>query len=454
MGSFISTIFFFILALGILITVHEFGHFWVARRLGVKVLRFSIGFGKPLWRRIGRVDETEYVVAAVPFGGYVKMLDEREGEVQEGDLHRAFNRQSLPVRTAIVAAGPLFNFLFAIFAYWLVFVSGDVGIRPVVGEVKSASVAQMAGFQVDDEILAVGERKTPTWESTVFTLMSDASGSEDVSVLVADAFGTEQVRILPLGRLESVADDGDVLGGLGITPSRPVVPAVIKQVVADEPAAKAGLLPGDRIMLVDGSEVADWNGFVSYIRKHPEETVQLEVSRGAEQLSLAILVGSRMEGDISVGRIGAEVDIPEGLFDAYRVEVRLGPMDAMGAAVGKSFDMSRFMLRMLGRMVTGNASVKNLGGPISIAQSAGKSASYGTLYFMKFLAMVSISLAILNLLPVPVLDGGHLLFFLIEWVKGSPPSEEMLMQGQRIGLALLLVLMCVAFYVDISRLLG
>ncbi len=454
MGSFISTIFFFILALGVLITVHEFGHFWVARRLGVKVLRFSIGFGKPLWRRIGRVDETEYVVAAVPFGGYVKMLDEREGEVQEGDLHRAFNRQSLSVRTAIVAAGPLFNFLFAIFAYWLVFVSGDVGIRPVVGEVKPASVAQMAGFQVDDEILAVGERETPTWESTVFTLMSDASGSEDVSVLVANAAGMEQVRILPLGRLESVADDGDILGGLGITPSRPVVPAVIKQVVADEPAAKAGLLPGDRIILVDGSEVADWNGFVSYIRKHPEETVQLEVSRGVEQLSLAILIGSRMEGDISVGRIGAEVDIPEGLFDAYRVEVKLGPMDAMGAAVGKSFDMSRFMLRMLGRMVTGQASVNNLGGPISIAQSAGKSASYGMLNFLKFLAMVSISLAILNLLPVPVLDGGHLLFFLIEWVKGSPPSEEMQMQGQRIGLALLLVLMCLAFYVDISRLLG
>jgi regulator of sigma E protease len=455
MGSFISTIFFFIVALGVLITVHEFGHFWVARSLGVKVLRFSIGFGKPLWGRVGRVDETEYVIAAIPLGGYVKMLDEREGEVKEEEQHRAFNRQSLPVRTAIVAAGPLFNFLFAILAYWLVFVSGDVGIRPVVGEVKQASVAQVAGFQIDDEILAVGGRKTPTWESTIYTLLADVSKGEDVSVLVTDTTGKEQMRILPVGRLGGVADDGDVLGGLGITPSRPVVPAVIKQVLPEEPAAIAGMLPGDRILSVDGGKVNDWDKFVGYIRKHPNETVQLEVSRGVEQLSLVMLVGSQIgDGDVPFGRIGAEVKIPEGLYDEYRVEIRLGPVDAVGAALDKSWAMSRFMLRMLGRMITGQASVKNLGGPISIAQSAGKSASYGALYFLKFLAVVSISLAILNLLPVPVLDGGHLLFFLIEWVKGSPPSEEMQMQGQRIGLALLLALMCVAFYVDISRLLG
>ncbi len=454
MSSFLSTIFFFIVALGVLVTVHEFGHFWVARRLGVKVLRFSIGFGTPLWRRVGRVDDTEYVVAAVPLGGYVKMLDEREGEVQEGELHRAFNRQSLPVRTAIVVAGPLFNFLFAIFAYWLVFVSGDVGTRPVVGEITVASVAQIAGFQVDDEILTVGGRKTPTWEMALYTLLSGSSGSEDIAVQVKDAAGREQVRTLPIEKLSGVADDGDVLGSLGLTPGRPVVPAVIKQVVAGEAASNAGMLSGDKILSVDGEEVVAWNGFVRYIRERPAEEVRLEISRGVEQLELSMLVGSRMEGDKSVGRIGAEVDIPEGLFDDYRVEVKLGAVDALGAAVGKSWDMSRFMLSMLGRMVTGEASVKNLGGPISIAQSAGKSASYGMLYFLKFLAVVSISLGILNLLPVPVLDGGHLLFFLVEWIKGSPPSEEMLMQGQRIGLALLLLLMGVAFYVDISRLLG
>jgi regulator of sigma E protease len=223
----------------------------------------------------------------------------------------------------------------------------------------------------------------------------------------------------------------------------------------DEPAARAGLLPGDHILSVDGNKVADWDKFVGYIREHPNETIGLEVARGVEQLSLTMLVGSQEAGTAApIGRIGAEVEIPDGLYDDYRVEIRLGPVDAMGAAVDKSWAMSRFMLRMLGRMVTGQASVKNLGGPISIAQSAGKTASYGMLYFLKFLAMVSISLAILNLLPIPVLDGGHLLFFLIEWIKGSPPSEEMQMQGQRIGLALLLALMCVAFYVDISRLLG
>ncbi len=454
MSSFLPTLFYFILALGVLVTVHEFGHFWVARKLGVKVLRFSIGFGKPLWKRTGRVDETEYVVAAVPLGGYVKMLDEREGEVPENEVHRAFNRQSLSVRTAIVVAGPLFNFLFAIFAYWLVFVSGDVGIRPIVGGVTESSVAQMAGFQVDDEILAVGERKTPTWESAVYTLLSASSGSEDIRVLVVDADDQQQVRTLSVERMAAVADDGDVLGDIGITPSRPVVPAVIKRVVPDEAADRAGLLPADLIVSMDDSEVADWDGFVSYIRKHPDETVQLEIAREAERISLAVLVGSKMEGGTPIGHIGAEVDIPDGLFDAYRVEVKLGVVEAMGAAVSKSLDMSSFMLRMLGRMVSGQASVKNLGGPISIAQSAGKSASYGLLYFLKFLAVVSISLAILNLLPVPVLDGGHLLFFLIEWVKGSPPSEEMHMHGQRIGLAFLLVLMCIAFYVDISRLLG
>ena len=454
MDSLAFTLLSFLLALAILIAVHEFGHFWVARKLGVRVLRFSIGFGKPLWKRIGKIDDTEYVLAAVPLGGYVKMLDEREGEVAPAQRHRAFNRQSLKVRSAIVAAGPLFNFLFAIFAFWLILVVGDTGTRPWVGEVAEASIADQAGFRPGDELLAVAGRVTPTWEAAVYAMLAEAEDGEDLSVKVRDSDGNEQLLLLPGDDLAEHAENGNILTAIGLAPKRPQVPPVIGQIVPGEAADQAGLLSGDLVLSLDGKAVSSWSELVDLVQGRPGKPVVVELTRAGARLSLPLLIGKREGQGQALGRIGAGVQVPADLYDEYRTEVRFGPLEALGAAAFKTWDMSLFMVKTLGRMLTGQASVKNLGGPISIAQSAGKSASYGLVYFVKFLALVSISLGVLNLLPVPVLDGGHLLFFLIEGLKGSPLSEQAQMLGQRVGMLLLLGLMTLAFYVDISRLLG
>jgi regulator of sigma E protease len=444
----------FVAALAILIAVHEYGHFWVARKLGVKVLRFSIGFGRPLLKRVSPRDGTEYVLAAIPLGGYVKMLDEREETVPAAERHLAFNRQALWKRSAIVAAGPLFNFLFAIAAYWGILVLGDVGTRALVGEVERGSVAEQAHFAPGDELLAVGDRPTPTWEAAVFALMAEVLDGEDLPVRVRAEDGLEAVRMLPGGALAALPDDPAILANLGLTPARPTLPPVIGELVPGEAAEEAGLQPGDLVLSASGAEVASWQQWVDIVQDHPGDALRLEIERQGEVLDM-VVTPRAVEGPTGlVGRIGAAAQVPEDLFDKYRTEVRAGPLEAMGAAVGKTADMSLLMLRVLGRMMIGKASVENLSGPISIAETAGKTASYGLAYFVKFLAVVSISLAVLNLLPIPVLDGGHLLYFAIEAVKGSPLSEQAQMQGQRIGIAILAALMTLAFYVDISRLVG
>ena len=452
-NSFLFTAASFILALGILITVHEFGHFWVARKLGVKVLRFSVGFGKPLWKHIGKTDGTEFVVAAIPLGGYVKMLDEREGEVPAAELHRAFNRQTLPVRSAIVVAGPLFNFIFAFFAYWMIFVSGESGLRPLVGAVEPASVAAEAGFKPDDELLFVAGRPTPTWEKALDALLAESLSEGELKILVTDSKGYEAIYQLPQGVLTDLSAEKGILDLLGITPKRPAVPAVIGEVLSGEAADSAGLKQGDWVRSVDGEQIDSWGQWVTYIQKHPNQTLQLEVERAGGFIYLPITTSSRQQGDKVVGRIGASVDMPEGLYDEYQRVVQYGPIEAAGESVNKIVDLSWLMVKMVGRMLTGQASVENLSGPISIAESAGKSASYGAVYFLKFLAIISISLGVLNLFPIPILDGGHLFFFLIEAIKGSPVSEELMLMGQKVGILLLLGLMSLAFYVDISRLL-
>jgi regulator of sigma E protease len=456
MDSLLFTVAAFIVALGVLITVHEFGHFWVARRLGVKVLRFSVGFGRPLWRRVGRADETEYVVAAIPLGGYVKMLDEREGPVAETELPRAFNRQRLGVRGAIVAAGPAFNFLFAILAFWLVFVVGDTGTRPWVGEVVPNTPAAVAGFEPGDEILAIDGEPTPTWEVALYQLLEASMDARPVMVRVRDLDGLERSRPLPGDVVAGIAEDGDadVLGKLGLKPKRPAGPAVIGVVVPGESAEASGLEVGDRILEADGQPVESWERWVDWIREHPDSTRPLLIEREGRRIELILRIGSKDEDGERIGRIGAGGGSLEELPPEYRALYRLGPVDALGAAIEKSWDTSVLTLQMLGKILIGAASVKNLGGPLSIAQIAGKSASYGAIDFLKFLAFVSVSLGVLNLLPIPVLDGGHLLFFLVEAVKGSPVSEAAQMQAQRVGIAILLALMTLAFYVDLSRLLG
>jgi regulator of sigma E protease len=454
MGSLLFTISSFVVALAILIAVHEFGHFWVARKLGVKVLRFSIGFGRPLWRHQARDGETEYVIAAIPLGGYVKMLDEREAPVDAADRERAFNRQSLPVRSAIVVAGPLFNFIFAIFAFWLIFVMGDIGLKPLVGEVEPDSRAEQAGFLPGDEILEVGEQKTPSWENVVYSLLAQSLDQTSLPIRVLSESGLERQRMLDTRDLQTLAEEGKVLENLGLKPDRPTFPPVIGEVLSGEPAERAGLLTGDRILSVDGTTVESWPQWVEYVQARPEQTLQLEIERAGEILTLPITTAVMGEGEKAYGRIGAGVDAPDELMEGYRSLVRYGPVDAVGHAFTKTWDMSLLMLRMLGKMVIGEVSVKNLSGPISIADTAGKSASFGLVYFIKFLAVVSVSLGVLNLLPIPVLDGGHLFFFLIEAVKGGPLPERFVEQGQKIGMMILLVIMSIAFYVDLNRYLG
>ncbi|MEE9358413.1 RIP metalloprotease RseP [Candidatus Vondammii sp. HM_W22] len=459
MNSLLFTIFSFILALGILITVHEFGHFWVARKLGVKVLRFSVGFGKPLltFRGRGPTPEdqgTEYVLAAIPLGGYVKMLDEREGAVPEKELERSFNRKSLPVRAAIVAAGPVFNFIFAILAFWLINVAGDMGARPLVGAVAEGSIAAEAGFQPGDEFVSVADRITTTWEMVVYGLLTESASGDDLAVKVRVADGYEEDRQLPGGQLIELAENSRLLERIGLTPKRPQVPPVIDQLAPGEAAERAGIQSGDRILAINGKPLEVWDELVEAIKVLPGKPATLEIERQGATETIGLIVGSREVDGKMIGRIGAGPHVPEDLFDQYRVEVRYGPVEAIGLATAKTWDMSVFMLKMLGQMLKGEVSVKNLSGPISIAQTAGKTASYGAIQFLKFLALVSISLGVLNLLPIPVLDGGHLLFFLVEAVKGSPLSEAAQAQGQRIGMALLLALMGLAFYVDLARLLG
>ncbi|MET0061914.1 MAG: sigma E protease regulator RseP [Candidatus Thiodiazotropha endolucinida] len=454
MDSLLFTLVSFIVALAILIAVHEFGHFWVARKLGVKVLRFSIGFGRALWRRTSVVDGTEYVIAAIPLGGYVKMLDEREAPVEAEEQHRAFNRQSLGVRSAIVVAGPLFNFLFAILAFWLIFVTGDTGLKPIVGEVEGGSIAEQAGFTRGDEILAVADQPTPTWESVVYVMLSEALDTPNLAVRVRSQTGMEHIYRVASDGLSGLAEDGMLLQNLGLTPDRPTLPPVIGEVLDGEPAALAGLKSGDRIVTVDGVDVVDWSDWVNYVRKRPGQNLDLEVDRNGDYIAL-IVTPLMIEGDgESYGRIGASVDVPDDLMDDYRAVVKYGPIDAIGHSLYKTWDLSLLMLRMLGKMIIGEVSVKNLSGPISIADYAGKSASYGISYFLKFLAVVSVSLGVLNLLPIPVLDGGHLFFFLIEGIKGRPLSDQFMEQGQKIGLLILLAIMSLAFYVDINRFLG
>ncbi|MBA1148139.1 RIP metalloprotease RseP [Ectothiorhodospiraceae bacterium WFHF3C12] len=451
--AFVNSVLAFIVAIGVLVTVHEFGHFWVARRLGMKVLRFSVGFGKPLLSRRGK-DGTEYVISALPLGGYVKLLDEREGDVPEDQRHLAFNRQPNWARSAVLVAGPAFNFIFAVVAYWLIFVVGYASIAPIVGEVREGSAAAAAGLQSEDRIVAVAGSEVRTWDEAVKRLVSEGIGGNRVPVTVEASSGRIEQRVVDFGLAPELSEGGNILSAVGVTPWMPTLAPVVERVSPGEAAERAGLQPGDRVVAAGGDPVESWQALVAFVQERPGQEVTLTVERAGAERQMTLTLGSREVSGGEVGLLGVSPRVPEGLYDEVRQEVRYGPLAAIAQAAGSTWEDTALTLNMLWKIVLGEASVKNLSGPINIAQYAGESASLGMTPFLRFLALVSISLGVLNLLPVPVLDGGHLLYNAIEAVRGKPLSESAQGVGQQIGLALLIMLMGLAFYNDLLRIFG
>lgn len=454
MSQFLISVIAFIVALGILVAVHEFGHFWVARKLGVKVLRFSIGFGKPIWGIRFRNDPTEYVVAAIPLGGYVKMLDEREGEVAPEERHLAFNNQSVWTRIAIVCAGPAANFLLAIAVYALVFVIGITGIKPVIGGVDENSHAQRAGFVAGEQIIAVGKNKVETWQDARLAILEIVIEQDIVEIAVIDSQGNSRSRMIDLSGHKLLKDHGDIIDMLGFRLWEPVLAPVIHEIIVGGAAENAGLLPGDRIVSVDGIAITDWRQWASYVRQRPNQEIALAILRGGQPLELIITPAQRQTEDGVIGQVGATVALPADAYADHRVMVRYNPAVALVKGLQKTWDMTLLTFRMIGKLITGSASPKNISGPITIAEFAGKSATIGLSYFLDLLAIISVSLAVLNILPIPLLDGGHLLYYIVEIIKGSPVSERIQLVGQNIGILILACLMSLAFYNDITRLLG
>lgn len=447
----------FIAAIGILVTIHEFGHFWVARKMGVKVLRFSVGFGKPLWTKTAGPDQTEYVLACIPLGGYVKMLDEREGDVAESELDKTFNRKSVWRRFAIVAAGPIFNFLFAIVAYYFIFMMGIAGVKPVIGDVASSGPAYSAGIRAQDTILSVNGIRTPSWQKARFTLLEESVGAEAIVIEVEHANFQVEKATIDISQLKLLQKEQiDLIGELGFSAWRPDIPPVIDEIVVGGAAEEAGLLANDKILMLSGEVISNVHRWVELIRANPGQSLDVVVLRNTQRVSLKITPKIRTEKGESYGFIGVmnRIEIPESVRQQMAVIERYGPVDALGESLDKTWRMSWLTLKVLGKLVVGEASVKNLSGPITIARYAGISARVGFEQFITFLAIISISLGVLNLLPIPILDGGHLFYYLIEMLKGSPVSETTEVVGQKIGMALLFGLMSIAIYNDLLRLVG
>lgn len=444
-----QSLFYFIIALSLLVVVHEFGHYWVARRCGVKVLKFSVGFGKALWSRTGK-NGTEFVIAVLPLGGYVKMLDSRETEVTDAEKSFSFDQQSLGKRVAIVSAGPAANLLFAIFAYWIILVMGVPGSKPIIDAVIADSPAALAQLESGDELLAINGKKTPTWNSVFQRWLNHALNGDEVTLSVlSGGVNQEKTLQLPVIGLDAAAE---LFTEVGIEAYRPPIPAVLGQVMADGAAAQAGLKAGDELVSADNQKIDDWQSWVELIQASANQTLQISYIRNGQQLEGELTPKPNEQGK---GRIGAGVELSVlELPKELQSELRYGPLAAIPEAVLQTWSFSVNTVASLWGMLQGSVSTDNLGGPISIAQFAGSSAQQGLISFIGFLAMISISLGILNLLPVPILDGGHLLMYFIEWIKGSPVSETVQMQGQKIGLILLLMLMFFAFANDLTRLFG
>ncbi|UVE16681.1 sigma E protease regulator RseP [Pseudomonas sp. LS44] len=440
-----------LVALGVLVTFHEFGHFWVARRCGVKVLRFSVGFGTPLLRWHDRRG-TEFVVAAIPLGGYVKMLDEREAEVPAELLDQTFNRKTVLQRIAIVSAGPIANFLLALVFFWLLAMLGSQQVRPVIGAIEAGSLAERAGLMAGQEIVAVNGESTPGWAAVNLQMVRrlGESGTLDVSVREAGSTVDSAHQVLLSDWLKGV-DEPDPISSLGIRPWRPQVPPVLAQLDPEGPAQAAGLQIGDHLLSLDGVALRDWQQLVDNVRGRPGDAISLRVERAGQQQDIRLTLAARGKGEARSGYLGAGVQGVDWPPEMLR-EVSFGPLDALGEGFRRTWTMSVLTLDSLKKMLFGELSVKNLSGPITIAKVAGASAQSGLGDFLNFLAYLSISLGVLNLLPIPVLDGGHLLFYMIEWVRGRPLSERVQGWGMQIGISLVLGVMLLAFVNDLSRL--
>lgn len=444
-----TTILAFLVVIFVLVIVHEYGHYLAARLSGVKVLKFSVGFGKPLFvKRMGR-DNTEWTLSALPLGGYVKMLDEREGDVDAAEAHRAFNRATVWRRIAIVAAGPTANFLLAIVVFWAMFIHGIPAIKPIIGEPGQGTPAAMAGLRDGDEVVRIDGNDVRTFGDLRLALVEAAAKESKPLLELANGERRElDLSSLPGDYLEG---DGRVLG---IQPYMPPLAPVIGRLEPGSVAEKAGLKPGDRILAVDGRTITYWDEFSRFVRLRPGQEVELQLESGQERRVLRLTPASLSENGKPIGRVGVGPEIDPALFEDLRIEERYSPVQALAQAAEKTWDTSIFSLKMLGRMVLGQVSWRNLSGPVSIADYAGQSAQQGWLSFIGFLAIISIGLGVINLLPIPLLDGGHLMYYFVEVFRGRPVSERIMELGARIGMAIIGAMIFLALYNDMLRLLN
>ncbi|MEW6982614.1 sigma E protease regulator RseP [Colwelliaceae bacterium 6471] len=451
MLEFIWNLSSFVIALGILVTVHEYGHFWVARKNGVKVERFSVGFGKPLWRKTDQ-QGTEYVVALIPLGGYVKMLDERVDDVKPKDRDKTFNSKSVYQRIAIIGAGPFANFIFAIFAFYLMFIIGVPSIKPVIGSISEQSIAAQAQLPENVEIVAVAGKKTIDWQDVNLALVGEIGrDSIEISTKTPDS---QYVRKTLLNTKEwnFSPEKSSALASLGITPFVPNVSNILARVQPDSPADKFGLKVGDQLISINDVKVNDnWQMFSNEIKKFPNNEVNITIKRDGETHAILVVPGSVERDGKVLGYLGISPTY-EPWPEEYKINIEYGPVEALNQSLARTWNLVTLSFDMIGKLITGDVSVKNLSGPISIAQGAGSSAGYGFVYFLGFLALISINLGIINLLPLPVLDGGHLLYYLIELFTGKPVPENVQEMGYKFGAIALLGLMCIALFNDLSRL--
>lgn len=451
MTSFLTNLVAFIALISILVAVHEYGHYIVGRWSGMKVLRFSIGFGKPIWMRRSGKDQTEYCVSAIPLGGYVRFLDSREGIIEPQDEGRAFDQRPVPARIAVLLAGPAFNFLFAILAYWVLMAGGITIIKPAVGVVEPSSYAEQAGLEFGDKIVSVGDVAATQWETTLVAILGEMVDDGRVPLTLEGSDGRQRQAVIDVGSDKTrLTEPGVLFDGLGFVPWQP--PAIIAELPDDGAALHSGLAIGDRITTIAGDPIKNFEDLSNAVRPRAGQDVVIEYVRDGYTDSVDVRIGERVIDGETSGYLGVGWTTEGG--ESYYQRLAYTPLESLHAAVEKTWMSTVFTVNMLGRMVTGDVSIKNISGPINIAQIAGASVERGWRYFVGILAVISISLGVLNLLPVPVLDGGQIVYQLVEAAKGGPLTERAQIIGQQVGILALLLLMSFAFYNDIARLFG